>query len=212
MDTTILKKVEKFYSPYKKEGFKKGEILIRAFENPNKIYFLSEGSVKMYSVSKNGKEFVLNIFKPASFFPMSLAVNSSDNLYYYEALTPIKVKIAPVKKVMAFVKENPDVMFDLLQRLYKGIDGLLIKLDFSITSDAKSRIIVELVTLAKRFGAEKNKRYELSISVSSLATNVGLARETVSRQLKILKEKRLISLKNKKLIIYDLNKLAEEIG
>jgi CRP-like cAMP-binding protein len=143
---------------------------------------------------------------------MSLAINDNENLYYYETLSPVKIKAAPVKKVVNFVKDNPDVMYDLLQRLYKGIDGLLIKLDFAMTTDAKSRIIVEIITQAKRFGTEKNKKYELNISVSALATNVGLARETVSRQLKHLKEKRLISAKNRKLIIYDLTKLMEEIS
>lgn len=212
MDTIVLNKVERFFSTYKLEEIKKGEIIIRAFENQNKVYFLSEGSVKMYSISKNGKEFILNTFKPVSFFPMSLAVNNGENLYFYETLTPVKVRIAPFKKVVNFLKENPDVMFDLLQRLYKGIDGLLIKMDFAMTTDAKSRIIVELITQAKRFGDGKNKRYELNISISSLATNVGLARETVSRQLKILKQKGLISFKNKKVIIFDLNKLVEEVG
>lgn len=212
MDTSALKKIEKFYSPYKIEKYKKGEILIRAYQDPKKVYLLTEGSVKMYSISKSGKEFVLNTFKPVSFFPMSLAINNGENLYYYETLTPVKIKSAPVKKVVSFVKENPDVMFDLLQRLYKGIDGLLIKIDFAMTSDAKSRIIVELITQAKRFGTEDKNRYELQISVSSLANNVGLARETVSRQLKILKEKKLITLKNKKMIIFNLNKLVEEVG
>jgi CRP/FNR family transcriptional regulator len=212
MDSNIQKKIEKFYSGYKTIEYKKGEILIKAFENPNKVYFLSEGSVKMYSISKSGKEFILNIFKPVSFFPMSLAVNENENFYYFETLSPVKVKIAPVKKVVSFVKENPDVMFDLLQRLYKGIDGLLIKLDFAMTTDAKSRIIVEIITQAKRFGTESDKGYELNISVSALATNVGLARETVSRQLKILKEKKLISVKNRSLIIHDFNKLKDELN
>ena len=212
MDKTVFKKVEKFYSAYKTEEYKKGEILIRAFQDPKRVYFLTKGTVKMYSISKGGKEFILNTFKPVSFFPMSLALNSSDNLYYYEALTTIRIKSAPVKKVVSFVKENPDVMFDLLQRLYKGIDGLLIKLDFAITTDAKSRIIIELITQAKRFNTENKNSYELSLSVSSLANNVGLTRETVSRQLKKLKEKGLISLKNRKLIIHNLNKLVEEVS
>jgi len=212
MDSNIQKKIEKFYSGYKTVEYKKGEILIKAFENPNKVYLLSEGSVKMYSISKSGKEFILNIFKPVSFFPMSLAINENENFYYFETLTPVKVKIAPVKKTVSFIKENPDVMFDLLQRLYKGIDGLLVKLDFAMTSDAKSRIIVEIITQAKRFGTKSEKGYELNISVSALATNVGLARETVSRQLKLLKEKRLIAIKNRSLIIYDLNKLREELN
>ena len=212
MDASVLKKVEKFFSAYKTEDFKKGEMLIRAFENPDKVFFISEGFVKMYSISKNGKEFVLNVFKPDAFFPMSLAVNNGENLYYFEAMTPVKLRIAPVKKVLNFIKSNPDVMFDLLQRLYRGVDGLLIKMDFAMTSDARSRLIVELITQAKRFGKKNNKNFEINVSISGLSTSVGLARETVSRELKALKDKRLISIKNKKLTIYDLNKLVDEVN
>jgi CRP-like cAMP-binding protein len=212
MEPSALKKIEKYYASYKIEEYKKGEIIIRSFENPNKVYFLSKGSVKMYSISKSGKEFVFNIFKPYSFFPMSLAVNGGENLYYFEAMTPVNIKAAPYKKTVNFLKDNPDVMFDLLKRIYKGIDGLLIKIDFAMTSNAKSRVIIELIAQAKRFGSEKNGKYELETSISGLATNVGLARETVSRQLKVLKEKKLIKIVKKRIIISDLSKLAEEVG
>lgn len=212
MDPLVQKKIEKFFSTYKTIELKKGEILIRAFENPNKVYFLSEGSVKMYSISKSGKEFVLNVFKPVSFFPMSLAINKGENLYYFETTTPVKVKIAPFNKVISFVKEDSEVMFDLLQRLYRGVDGILLKMDYSMTSDAKSRIIIELITQAKRFGTKRGKKYELNISVSNLANYVGLARETVSRQTRILRDKKLISFEKKNLIIHDITALKEEIS
>lgn len=166
----------------------------------------------MFSLSKNGKEFVLNIFKPGSFFPMSLAVNNNHNLYYYEAITNAEIKLAPTDEVVEFIKSNPEVMFDLLQRLYRGLDGLLIKMDYAMNSDAKSRIIVELITQAKRFGTKNNKKYEVNTSINNLAISVGLARETVSRELKKMKQKKLISITNKNIAINDLGKLADEIN
>lgn len=212
MDDKVLAKVHKFFSAYQTHNVKKNDVLIKANENPNKIFYLTSGYVKMYSVSKNGKKFDLNIFKPGSFFPMSHAINNGENLYHYQAITASKIKIAPVDKVITFIKTNPDVMFDLLQRLYRGLDGLLIKIDYAMYSDAKSRIIVELIMQAKRFGNKKNRNYEVNTSINNLATSVGLARETVSREIKKLKEKNLISIKNKKITINDLSKLADEIN
>jgi CRP-like cAMP-binding protein len=212
VDSTISKKVKDLYSEYDSLEIKKGETLIYAYKNPKETIFLMEGLVKMYAISKNGNEFVLNIFKAPSFFPISLIVNKSENHYYYEAMTKVKIKKAPNEKVLRFIKSNPDVLYDLLQRVYRGMDGILLKLEYSMSSSAKSRLIVELITQAKRFGKKNGNKYELSVSLSELSTTVGLARETVSREIKILKEKKLITLKNKKLVISDLLKLVEEIN
>jgi CRP-like cAMP-binding protein len=211
MDGKVSAKIEKFFSSYPLQEFKKGDILIRAYDSPKGIFYLIDGTVKMYSISKNGDEFVLTIFKPVSFFPMSHAVNEGENLYFYETVKSVKARIAPMAKVTEFVKTNPDVLFDLLQRVYKGMDGMLLKMVYATTEDANSRLIAELLTKAKRFGKEKDGVYELDISERDLATEVGLARETVSREIKELKIKNLITIKNKKLIITDMNRLEKEI-
>lgn len=212
MEDKILNKIISFYSTYKLQNLKKGEILIRAFENPNSIYYLEEGWIKMYSITKNGDELILNVFKPNSFFPISLAINNNKNNYFYESMTPVKIRIAPDEKVVDFIKSNPDVLFNLLQRIYKGLDGILLKMEYAMSNDAKSRLILELIIQAKRFGNNDKNSYSLNISVSDLALSVGLARETVSRELKSLKNKNLISINNKILTITNLDKLEDEIS
>lgn len=211
MNELVSKKISKFFSTYKLRDIKKGEILIQGNTNPEHIFYLVEGLVKMYVISKNGNIIVLNIFKSGAFFPISLLVNDSPNPYYYESLTPVKIKATPNEKVLKFLKSNPDVLFDLLQRLYKGIDGLLLKLTFAMSSSARTRLITELITEAKRFGKTENKYYELDISINDLATTVGLARETVSREIKQLRNEKIISVKRRKIIIFSLKRLENEI-
>lgn len=212
MDEVVTKKVENFFSSFKIRAHKKGEILIRAYDNPKGIIYLVDGLVKMYSISKNGDEFVLNVFKPFSFFPMSWIVSNSKNHYFYETMAPSKTRLAPTQKVNEFIKSNPDVLFDLLKRVFIGIEGLLIKMAYAMSGEAYSRLIAELLTEAKRFGKKNGRIYELKISESDLATEVGLARETVSREIKLLKNKGLIKVKNKKLTIINIGKLEEELS
>ena len=58
MDEIIVKKIEAFFIQYKYQVYKKGEILIRADDNPQGIFYLKEGHVKKYAISKKGDEFV----------------------------------------------------------------------------------------------------------------------------------------------------------
>jgi CRP-like cAMP-binding protein len=114
--------------------------------------------------------------------------------------------------VVEFIKQNPDVLFDLMSRVYKGIDGLETRLQYLMSGSAYTRIIIELIIQAKRFGTQVNKSLELNISESELAADTGMTRETISREMKILKEKHIIGLQNHKLIIYDLQKLEAELA
>src|SRR6185436_4984928 len=117
MNSDIAEKLERFFSQFKHQTYKKGEILLRVNDEPSGIFYLQTGTVKQYAISKKGEELIVNIFKPLAFFPMGLAINKTSNDYYYEALTDIAVYKAPKEKVVTFLKENPDVLYDLLSRI-----------------------------------------------------------------------------------------------
>lgn len=212
METTIAKKLEVFFTQFKHQRYKKGEILIRADDNPPGIFYLKEGTVKKYAISQSGEEVILNIFKPVSFFPMSWAINETPNSYFYEAKTDCEIWKAPKDEVIKFIKQNPDVLFDLMSRVYKGTDGLEARLKYLMSGSAYTRLITELIIQAKRFGKINGQTVELAIAESELAADTGMTRETISREMKILKEKNLLTLSSHKLIIKDLRKLEAELA
>lgn len=212
MDSSISKKLEEFFTQFKHQSYKKGEILIRADDNPSGVFYLKEGTVKKYAISQNGDEVVLNIFKPISFFPMSWAINESPNTYFYEARTDVEIWKAPREEVIGFIKKNPDVLYDLMSRVFKGTDGLETRLKYLMSGSAYTRLVTELIILAKRFGKKDAQTVELTISESDLAADTGMTRETVSREMKSLKEEQLITLDNHKLIIPNLQKLEGELA
>lgn len=211
MNEEIAKKLAKFFSKFKTSKYKKGEILIRAGDNPSGIFYLTEGYVKKYGISKKGDELVVNIFKPISFFPMSYAINHSQNDYYYEAVVPITAVRAPAERVDLFVRENPDVLYDLLSRVYKGTDGMTARMTYFMAGNAYARLVTELVIHTKRFGLKKDSEIEVKVTEKDLAAQTGLTRETVSREIKLLKDKGLLTTKNHSIIIHDLKKLENEL-
>jgi len=216
MDDKIVKKIEAFFTPYKKIEYKKGEMLIRGGDVPQFIWYLTKGYVKKYAISKKGDEVVVNIFKPISFFPMSHAVNDAENNYYYEALTDVIASKAPKEDVKQFIQNSTDVLYDLLQRVYRGTDGMENRMTFLMGGSAYERVITEILIYLKRFSDLGTKQPDHSISMriseKDLAASSGMTRETVSREMRVLKEKKLISFEKNQLLVFSIKQLEKELS
>lgn len=210
MDEVIVKKIGTFFTQFKHQYYKKGEILIRADDNPPGAFYLKQGNVKEYMISKKGDEIIVNTFKPVSFFPMSWVINETPNVYFYEAVTDLDVWRAPRKEVISFIKSNPDVLYDLMSRVYKGTDGMLTRMAYLMSGNAYDRLITELLIYTKRFG-KGQATIELHISEKDLAAQSGMTRETISREMKLLKDKNLVIHNKNIFIINDVQKLESEL-
>jgi len=211
MDSTIAKKIETFFTQFKHITYKKGEIIIRADDDPSGIFYLVSGNVRKYAISNKGDELVVNIFKPISFFPMSWAINNEHNEYFYDALTPLEIYRAPKEKVVEFIKNNPDVLYDLLSRVYIGTDGLTRRMTYLMAGNAYARLVTELIIHAKRFGKKTSTKIEVTVSEKELATQSGMTRETVSREMKVLKDRKLVTFAKNILTIKNIEELEKEL-
>lgn len=213
MDASVVREVEKFFAQYPTRRYGKGQILIFSGEGGDVIYNLVSGRVKQYDVTYRGDEIILNVFKPPAFFPMWLAINHSPNAYIFEAETEIVVHQAPSSAVIQFLHANPSVLFDLLSRVYLGVDGLLGRMTHLMAGSARARLIYELLITCRRFG-EKDGRNEwtLAMSESDLGARAGLSRETVSREMKKLVRENLVKVGRGKVIVDDISKLEIKLG
>jgi CRP-like cAMP-binding protein len=212
MSDEVSKKIDQFFSGYGKKKYQKGQILIFAGDNPGCIYHLIRGKVKQYDVTKRGDEIILNVFKPPAFFPMSLAINSVPNPYIFEAETDTELHQVPAEEAVTFLRDNPDVMFDLLSRLYRGMDGVLGRMVQLMSTSAASRLMYELTVEARRFGKiQKDGSVALKINEKELGARAGITRETVSRQMHKLKAENQVLLENGRIIIRDLAKMERHL-
>lgn len=210
--SSATEKIEAFFQDFPARKYRKGQVLILNGDEPSKIYYLMQGTVKQYDVSYRGEEIVLNLFKPGAFFPMSHALNGGTSPYIYEAAEDIELKICPADQVITFVREHPDILLDLLSRVYRGTDALLGRIVQLMDGSARTRLLYELIIAAKRFGStEDDERYILDISEKELAARAGLSRETISREISKLKERGLAELKDGRITIPSLSALEARI-
>lgn len=213
MTSEVADKVQKHFTKYPKHTYPKGQILVFADESPDHIFYIVKGRVRKYDVSYRGDEVIVNLFKPPAFFPMSWAINRTPNNYFYKTETESEVHIVPTEDALEFLKANPDVMLDLLSRIYKGMDGLLGRVVHLMSGTARSRVIYELIIECRRFGEQtKDGGYKLGISEVDLAARSGLSRETISREVHKLKESGWVEVTTSSIIVKNMTELEKALG
>ncbi len=210
MNQKVLEKIDKFFSGFYPVSFEKGEIIIHPDGKIQNIFLIKQGKVRMYTVSDDGIEVTLHIFSPQSFFPMMLSLSEVYNKYYFEALEKIEAIKAPVDKVIDFVKNDQEVLFDLTTRFSDAILGLTLRIETMAFEDAYNRIASLLYYLADKFGEVSEDKAVINIPLQhgDIANWVGLRRETVSRQFEKMQKAGILESKNKQLII-NMQKLKE---
>lgn len=209
----ISEKIAKFFKQYPQQTYDKHELLLQPEEPVNSVFYITKGRISQYDIATNGSEMIVNVFKPEAFFPMSSAINHTPNLYFFEASLATTVYAAPKDDAVRFLHENPEVVFDLLARVYRGVDGVLRRMAHLMGGNAESRLIFELLNSAYRFSEpQPNAAVLVQLNESDLARHSGLARETVNRTLHSLKAAGLLETGRSGILIKDITQLETQLG
>lgn len=188
--------VEEFFADGVERHFIKGELLLfPCTSEAVPISYLTSGRVLQYDIDDAGNRAVVNIFKPGAFFPLPVAVIDAKVEYFFEATTDVTVRQAEAAKVRDFLQREPEVVYDVLSRVYRGMEGVMGRMTHLLSGDAKSRVRYELNILAERFGRAAKEGVDIEVTAGQLAEMTGLTRETVSRMLKLLEQEGRVRLR-----------------
>ncbi|OGJ37325.1 MAG: hypothetical protein A2383_01475 [Candidatus Pacebacteria bacterium RIFOXYB1_FULL_39_46] len=203
--------LKNFFEKYPSQTFKSGEVIYRPDDEINFIYYLKEGYASQQVVSENGEDFILNIYRPGSYLPISLILQGIINDCSYETLTKVVAQKAPAKEVLLFLKQNPTVMQELLIRLASGLNAMASKTEALVFGTASRKIAATLYFNAKRFGkpAPKNQGViiDFPLTHKRIAAMTGITRETASIEMAKLKKQGVLDYKGKQVRIFNLNRL-----
>jgi CRP-like cAMP-binding protein len=205
--------VTTFFKNYPSEVLDPAQVLIQAGDVPPGVMYLETGLVRQFALTKEGTERTLNLYKPGSFFPMSWALNQTPNRHTFETVLTSEVKVAPHQDVVEFLHAHPEVTFNLLQRMFKALDGLLLQIEQRSSGDAYHILVATIVLLARRFGrsSESGTQIALPLTHTTLANQAGLSRETVSRTLQKCKNQGLLTFTSRIINIPNLKALEAEL-
>lgn len=208
MTDFVPKKIESFFLNFPQETYKRGDCVIRPDETKiTHVYLLESGFVRQYALSRDGEEKNLMLFRPPAIFPIVYVLDPSENNhYFFEAQSDVVVRKVPAEKVVEFLHANPDSLFELTVRFARGIAMETLMLENIMSTCALHKITVVLLNFARRFGTPQKYgvRIEFPLTHKEIGNYAGVTRETVSREIQKLIDKKLITKENNIYTIPDI--------
>lgn len=205
------RKLEKFFSQFPTKKYKKGEILVAAEENPKISFRLLKGFIREYAISEEGEDLTIHLYPPGSFFPLMWVLNKIPNTHYFEALDDSLVTLTPHKKLKRFLRDNPEILFELTQRLVFGLHGLAQRIENISFGNAQVRVVSILLYLTSHFGIKQKRQITITrkFTHQEIATLTGLTRERVSLELEKLTKLNFVKYQNHHITLVKLENLKK---
>ncbi|MBI2190150.1 MAG: Crp/Fnr family transcriptional regulator, partial [Candidatus Levybacteria bacterium] len=133
-----------FFQKYAKRpplNIKKGNIIFYQGDQPDRIYFVKEGFVKLYRMSEEGKDTVIYLYGPGSILGVRALTSQDERLRHNaEAITDSEIITMSRKEYLDLVLEHPEYLVDLLHVFIERLNYTERKLEGFILTDATARV------------------------------------------------------------------------
>lgn len=192
-----------------KLSYRKGEYVIRPGEAPNSIYYIQEGLIKAFNISKYGEENLLIIRKKQEVFPLIWALTGQERDIIYQAISPSVLWRIDRDKYLGFMNHHPGAMLpilDMVTEMYRIHSERLLNLEYRTV---RERLVSFLITMSGRFGKETEDGLVIDVPLrqQDIASSINASRETASRALSSLEKRGLISTKQFYITLKDIDAL-----
>ncbi len=208
-------KLKELFKGGRQRNYQKNEIILRAGDEPQGVYLIESGLVKIYSLTKHEEEHVTHFFGPGDFFPMIWIFRGQLRNVFYETLEPVTVRVVPKEDFLALVHRDRDVMLELLEEMVQRYLRYAGRIDNLLYSDARERCAFRLLSLANRFGVKTNGYIIINANITheDMAHSINMTRETFGRSLSRLQKKDIIGYDEKRhIVVKDPAALVANIG
>lgn len=194
---------------------KKGANVLFQGEIPRKAMIVRDGVIRAYTITSTGEERVVALYGKGDIFPLTWILGETTNtLFYYDAICESRLMVVSKQDFVEAIGKNTETLNTILRFVGNQYTSMLLRITGLEQSRAVEKIGFTLYYLLFRYGVEKKPGiYTISIKLSQLmiANLVGLTRESSTKNLKVLKDKGIISY-NSSIYTVDKHKLEQFLG
>lgn len=177
------------------------------------FYIVVEGKVKIYKLSAQGKEYIMHIAdRPGDTIAEVTVFSGEDYPAFAQAVTNCALLFIPKSGFLAILKEYPEIGMRMLGALAARQRKFADIIEDLSLRDVLSRLGRYILNLSEK---KQSNTFELDMRKSELALKLATIPETLSRNLRKLKTKKIIALKENKITILNkeaLQKLAGKLS
>ena len=197
------------------QRLRKKHALFRKGDEGTALYIIRKGKVKIVLPSKVGEEVILTIFSEGDFLGEMSLLDEKPRSADAVAMEESEVYVLNRTDFLSFLQENENaikcILSCLSERLRKT-DDLLEDASFLSVS---ARLAKKLVELGREFGVKEKEedvvRIGLRLTQQDMADLVGTTRESINKELRVLREKGLVSTESGYIRLLDLERLKRRV-
>jgi CRP-like cAMP-binding protein len=214
MKEKTKKTLENFFSKYPLKKYKKGDILFQPGEEFNGVIFVKSGYLRVYSMSRDGKETSIQLFKPLFYLSIISSITDLKNRHFIEAISPVEVWVAPKNEFLEFIRLNTELTHEIMGSFLRKFLELTSQMVQIIAGDAYTKVAGLICSMADEFGVNKGKKTTIKFKITHklIASLTGLTRETVTLQMLKLEKDGLIDNDKREIVVQDMEKLKKMLG
>ena len=189
-------------------SYQSKQVIFREGSYPREAYLLKNGKVKLFKTNQDGKEYIVELIAPGTFFGHLALLEKSQYAESAVVLEDADICPIPEQEFTKVLHGTPELSTGFIQILSNNIkekEERLLKLAYS---SVRQRVADALLLLHHKY-AQETDVFQIKISRDDLAGIVGTATESLIRTLSDFKDEEMIAVKGSEISILDLTALQK---
>lgn len=206
-----MDKLQQFFEQFPRMSFKKRATIFYPGDIPRGVYYIEKGYARLYTLSGDGKELSLLIYKEGDCFPVVWTFTGRPSAYYFETLTPVVARQAPREAFLNFINSHGDEFLKLTVSIILRFESGIHRMEHLALGRAYTKVSSVIFILGQDIGEKKGSEIIIPIPLThkDIATFVGMTREATSLEMEKLEKEGLIGKKDHLIVIKDMERLKD---
>lgn len=188
-----------------------GDTLFEHGQPAARFFQLRQGQIKLYRLSIDGDEKVIEIIRPGQTFAEAVMfMEHNDYPVSAQALVPSKLISFDNELFLSLLRESVDTCFRLMGDMSRRLHSRLNEIDSLTLQNATFRLIHYLLNQLPE-GALQDCDIQLGAAKNVIASRLSIKPETLSRILNNLSKAGILQVKGPLIHINDIDKLREYV-
>jgi CRP-like cAMP-binding protein len=192
-----------------RRSLQKGEILFHKGDQGSAFFIIIKGLIKIGVSNKIGDEVTLAHLRNGDFFGEMALLDEQPRSASATALEESLLYVLDRNDFFPFLVQNENAVRSILCALsmrLRRTDDLFTEISFLTVPARLAKRLLELAEPLQT-SKEESAEYRVRISQRELASMLGVTRESINKELKILKDKGLVETSRNNIIIRDIDRL-----
>ena len=186
----------------------KGEFLFRENDPYHGFFIVRSGVLKIFRCSADGKEQVLRLAGPGESFAEAPMGDKRSFPASVQAEKPSEVVLVPVDSFRDHMMRNPQLALRILSSMASQLRHLVTLIDDLTLKNVEARFALYLIRLAGKVPPDKGQTLEVPVTWQVLASHLGCTGESLSRLLRLLKNRGTLHTEGRTITILDPDSLV----